>query len=227
MWAAETSRMSGVASSLPLWLLGWVPVKYRACRCTTTRMLRDCHFHIWGTWCRLQTVPWYTYMNLSQIPAPGMLALRLRKGCQWSSKFHPCGHHYRHEWLPVITGNPVVVVCCCLLLFVVVCCCCCFVLLFLLTRSNRLQPIVIPSQRFLAIITLTCCTGPVCSLVMLGDNNLCVVWPLLKIIIIIVFICIAPYLRNYNSVQRRLLQHWHDYKTMLNHTSDSTMAVER
>ena len=53
------------------------------------------------------------------------------------------------------------------------CCCCGFfffffyvVLLFLLTRSNRLQPIIIQYQLFLATITVTCCMWPVCALVL-------------------------------------------------------------
>ena len=50
-----------------------------------------------------------------------------------------------------------------MLLFVVVV----FILLFLLTRSNRLQPIVIQFQRFLAITTVSCCMGHVCALVSL------------------------------------------------------------
>ena len=82
----------------------------------TTRISRYCHFHLWRTWCRLQTVPWYTYMNRSQGPASGMLALRLDKCLQWSSKFHPCGQDHRTEWLPAMTGNP--------------CCCCGLLLLF-------------------------------------------------------------------------------------------------
>ena len=97
-----------------------------------------CHMRSTTVSCRLQIVPWYMYRKL---------AIRLRKVCLWSWKCHPCGQHHRHEWLPAMTGNP--------------CCFCCFSL----TRSNRLQPIVIQSQRFLAIITVTCCMGPVCALV--------------------------------------------------------------
>ena len=35
------------------------------------------------------------------------------------------------------------------------------------------------------------------------------------LILIVAFSCIAAYIRNQNSVQRRLLQHWHDSKPML------------
>ena len=40
-----------------------------------------------------------------------------------------------------------------------------FVLLFLLTRINRLQPLVIQYKCLIAIITVMCCMGPVCTLV--------------------------------------------------------------
>ena len=141
------------------------------------------------------------------------LSMILKVSSMWTtSSAWVASNHYRK---PLLLLFVVVVVVLLLLLLL---------LLRLLTRRTRLQPIVIQSQRFLAIITVTC-----------QDlfarwwywAKICVVWTRLIIIIIIVFICIAPYLRNYNSVQRRLLQHWHDYKAMLNHTSDSIMAVER
>ena len=41
-----------------------------------------------------------------------------------------------------------------------------FRLLLLLTGCNRLQPIVIQCRRFVLIIAVTCCMGPVCALVL-------------------------------------------------------------
>ena len=131
--------------------------KISKCRCTTTRMLRDCHFHLWGTWCRLQTVPWYTYMNRSQGPDSGMPALCLHKGCLWSWKFHPCGQHHRHEWLPAMTGNH----CCC-------CFCCSSFNQKYATSTNCNTISTFPSNCHCNL------SGSVCALVILGDNMCCV-----------------------------------------------------
>ena len=143
-------QMPGVASSLPLWMLGWGPTKCRSYPCTTSRMSRCCHFHIWGTWCTLQTVPWYVYRKLP---------IRVHKGCLYDHESfilvdNIIGMSGFQPW----PGTLVVVV-------VVVVCCCWFCSYFL-TRSNQLQPVVIQYKCLLAIITVTCCMGPVCALVL-------------------------------------------------------------
>ena len=73
-----------------------------------------------------------------------MLSMILKMSSMWTTSSAWVAS--RHDRKPLLV----------LLLFVVV------VFLFLLTRSNRPQPIVIQSQHFLAIITVTCCMEPVC-----------------------------------------------------------------
>ena len=84
-----------------------------------------------------------------------MLSMILKMSSMWTtSSARVASRHDRKPLLLLL-----------LLLFVVVVIVV-FVLLFLLTRSNRPQPIVIQSKHFLSIITVTCCMGTVCALVL-------------------------------------------------------------
>ena len=120
-------------------------------------MSRDCHFHL----CEELDVDSKQFHDTVYVHEP-FSWIYLRDSCVTSSKRLSMILKFSSMWTTssawVASSHdrkPM------LLLFVVVV----FILLFLLTRSNRLQPIIIHYQRFLAITTVSCCIGHVCALV--------------------------------------------------------------
>ena len=77
-----------------------------------------------------------------------------------------------------------------------------FRLLFLLTGCNRLQPIVIQCRRFVPIIAVTCCMGPVCAPVRLCWAIICYVWIRIVNVIVICRYCTHAYYRSHGLNER-------------------------